>query len=121
MERLMSPLVIEELRLTNGRVRGLMTRLRPVGGRFLVNSQDFDDLRGELTLAAIWLRRASPGSMPEAELAKEISDYRSSLEKLQQMLPAIERYLITQKARLETERTHLGAAVAWAKASKSTL
>lgn len=118
----MSSAVIEAMRLTNARVQQLMTRLRtPEGNQILVSSQDFDDLRGELTLAAVWLRGVSPGSMLEAELAKEFFDYRNSLEQLQQMLPRLHRRLLTEKARLETERARVGAAAAWASASASTL
>jgi hypothetical protein len=118
----MPPTVIEALRLSNARVRELMTRLQPTAGdAAVVSRQDFDALREELGNAALWLRGVSPGSLLETELAKEIADYRSSLEQLQQMLPAIEQRLLTKKARLQAERTHWGAAADWANASRNTL
>ncbi len=114
--------VPEGLHSTNQRVRQLMSRLQNAQERgVLVSPQDFDDLKGELIDAAIWLRGVAPGSMPEAELAKEVADYRSSLERLQEILPAIYACLLTEKTRIESKCTHLGAAEAWADASKSTL
>jgi hypothetical protein len=118
----MSPTAVETLRLTNGRVRDLMTRLHPTASDpALVNLQDFYDLMGELARDAQWLRGVSPASMLETEMAREVSTYRSSMEQLQKMLPTIERHLLQEKARLESEHSHLKAAADWADASKKTL
>jgi hypothetical protein len=114
--------VIEGLHSTNERVRQLMSRLQNVQEKgMMVSTQDFDDLKGELIDAAVWLRSVAPGSMPQGELAKEVTDYRSSLERLQEILPAIYACLLTEKTRIESTCTHLGAAEAWAGASKSTV
>ena len=52
----------------------------------------------------------------DLELQKEISDYRSHVEKLQELLPLIHNRLLSEKARLESVRAHLAAAAAWADA-----
>lgn len=112
----------EILRLTNGRVRELMHRMQSgEGNEALVKLEDFESLLGEVTRAAAWLRQVSPHSMRDPEWAKEVSDYRSSLEQLRQMLPAIQRRLLAAKVRLEATHTHLTAAMAWSNASRSTL
>jgi hypothetical protein len=117
----MPPTAIGPLRLANRRVRELMARLGPPAGGPAAVHQDLEELLHELTRAAEWLRGVSPDSMREGELAKEVSDYRSSMERLQQMLPKIQGRLLAEKARLESERSHLGAAENWAKTSKNTL
>jgi hypothetical protein len=112
----------ENLRLTNDRVRGLLNRLqRAEDTGALVKRQDFDSLLGEVTQAAAWLRQLSPQSANDVELAREISDYRNSLEHLQRRLPAIRSRLLAEKVRLEGTRCHLKAALAWADASQGTL
>ena len=117
----MPPISIEPLRLANRRVRELMTRLGPPASHPSAVHQDLDALLHELTHAAEWLRGVSPDSMLEGELAKEVSDYRNSMERLQQMLPKIQGRLLAEKARLESERSHLVAAANWAKTSKNTV
>ena len=118
----MASSVSETLRLTNGRVRELIHRMQTAEGRdALVKQQDFDALLGEVTRAAVWLQRVSPLSVSDEGLAKEISEYRGSLEQLQQMLPAIHRRLLAEKVRLEATRHHLTAATGWANASQRTL
>jgi hypothetical protein len=122
LEILMPSKVSETLRLTNGRVRELLDRMqRAEDKEVLVKQQDFDTLLGEVTRAAVWLRRVSLLSMSDEDLAKEISEYRDSLEQLQQMLPAIHRKLLAKKVRLEARRLHLMAAAGWANASQGTL
>ena len=110
--------VIDALRQTNGRIKELTIRLHNTERCVSVSRQDFEDLGGELSLAAIWLRKMAPGSMLEEELARELSDYRENLEHLQKLLPSFQRRLLTEKARLEIEAAHRKAAEAWASASR---
>jgi len=117
----MPPTTLQALRRTNIRVRELVTRLQPDEGQPLANCQDFEELQRELTRAAELLRRVSPESMRDLEMAKEVAVCRSSLEELHQQLPKIQGRLLAEKARLESERSHLGAAAAWADASRRTL
>jgi len=124
----LSPNMIERMRLLNRRVRELMKGMRAgegndtaVGGVPLVEVGNFDNLLGELTRAAAWLQRVPPDAMLDVAWTKEISDYRRSLECLQQALPAIHDRLLAEKVRLEGTRTHLAAVSAWAGISKQTL
>jgi hypothetical protein len=52
-------------------------------------------------------------------LEKEALEYRRNLEKLKHFLPDVQARLLAEKSRLETARTHVAAAAAWAKASKN--
>jgi hypothetical protein len=110
--------VSETLRLTNNRVRELM---RCMQSGALVKLEDVEKLLGELTSAAAWLRQVPPHSRLEPEWAKEVANYRSTLEQLQQLLPGIHQRLLAEKARLEAAHTHLTAATAWSDASRNTL
>ena len=95
----MASSVSETLRLTNGRVRELIHRMQTTEGRdALVKQQDFDALLGEVTRAAVWLQRVSPLSVSDEGLAKEISEYRGSLEQLRHMFPAIHRRLLAEES-----------------------
>jgi hypothetical protein len=53
-------------------------------------------------------------------LAAAIRQYRNHLERLRGLLPFLHAGLLTQRARLESERSHLEAATAWTGASRST-
>jgi hypothetical protein len=116
------PTVVDALRHTNTRVRKLLARLRAAAGEnALPSNQDFKDLGGELRISAVWLGDVPPGSMAQGDLAKEIDDYRNSLEELREILPAIQKRLLCERARMEMEAAHVGAASAWANASRGTL
>ena len=54
-------------------------------------------------------------------LEKELSEYRNSLERLRNLLPAVHDALLEQRADLEKERSRLEAAAAWARRSRQTL
>ena len=128
MSSSLSPNMIETMRLLNRRVRELVKGIRDeegnsaaFGGAPLVAAGNFDGLLGELTRAAAWLKGVPPDSMLDAEWAREISDYRHSLESLQKALPTIYARLLAEKVRLEGSRTHVAAARAWAGVSRETL
>jgi hypothetical protein len=82
-----------------------------------------EDLAGLLTdlSHAACVVRTIPSAASHAEMKKEISQYRSTVEQLAQILPAVHGRLLTEKARLEIMQTHMTAAAAWAQASKKTL
>jgi hypothetical protein len=112
----------ETLRLIHGRVRNLMRNMRPEGGvPTPVNYQAFQELLGEVTRAASWLRQVPLPPVRDPEWEREISGYRNSLDQLQQMLPAIQTALLVEKARLEAIRNHLASVTAWANGSRGTL
>jgi len=57
----------------------------------------------------------------DANLEQEICDYRREVERLRSFLPAIQKSLLVERARLERERERLNGAAAWAQASLQTL
>jgi hypothetical protein len=75
----------------------------------------------ELLSAADCLRSIPRGSAVDKELEEAISEYRSTVEQLAEILPRVHGRLLTEKARLEIARAHLTAATAWAQASTKTL
>lgn len=57
----------------------------------------------------------SPGNL---ELTAELGKYRSHLEHLRILMPSLQAELLTERARLEAERSHLEAASGWSAAYK---
>jgi len=53
----------------------------------------------------------------EGPVADEITRYRLYLEQLRDLLPGFHAQLLTERNRLQTERTHLESATAWAHAA----
>jgi hypothetical protein len=90
-------------------------------GTYLVNPQDLENLLAEMIQAMEWLRQLPKHLPSDTESEKAVSEYRSSVEQLQQILPAMHVRLINEKVRLEAARTHLAGAAAWVHASRSTL
>jgi len=112
----------EVLRIANINLRAGLDRLLPEPNASApLCPKDLSGLRIELVSAGRCLRSIPPRSAPDEELEKAISDYRSTVEKLAQILPRIHGRLLTEKARLEIARAHLAAAAAWAQASQNTL
>ncbi len=118
----MPPDALETLRQVNENLRAALLRLRPERKHCsTIRPQDFSDLLSQLLRAARCLRRVPAHSEATAALEKETLEYRSKLEKLKDFLPDLHGCLLAEKARLETARTHIAAAAAWARASKRTL
>jgi hypothetical protein len=118
----MPPDALETLRQVNDNLRSALIRLRPEQKHCLtITPQDFSDLLSQLLRAAESLRH--PTTLPEAAIAleKESLEYRSNLEKLKHFLPDLHGRLLAERSRLETARTHVAAAAAWAQANKKTL
>ena len=55
-----------------------------------------------------------------AALAREACNYRQNLVELKRFLPALHVQLLAEKSRLETSRTHLESAAAWAGTTQKT-
>lgn len=118
----MPDLPIELLRSANHELRGVLDRWQAEPG----NPSDFSPqalaaVLAELQRATESLRTISPGSALTSEWEKEIAEYRSQVQRLEQILPTIEKRLLTEKVRLEAARAHVAAAMAWAEARKKTL
>ena len=118
----MPPDALETLRQVNASLRSALTRLRPEQKQCLtIKPQDFSDLRNEILRAAECLRRFSPLSKAVVALEKESLEYRRNLEKLKHFLPDLHGRLLAEKSRLETAKSHVAAAAAWARANQKTL
>jgi len=76
-------------------------------------------LLSELMRAGEWLR-ALPAER-DAELAEELTAYRSNVERVRELLPSIHSTLLQARARLEQERTRVEAAAEWTRRSLQTL
>jgi len=118
----MPPDALEALRQVNDNLRSALVRLRPERRHCSsIRPQDFSDILGQLLRAAECLQRPPAPSEAGAALEKEALEYRNLLEKLKQYLPDLHARLLVEKARLETARTHVAAAQAWARASNKAL
>ena len=65
------------------------------------------------------LRHSLAHDQARAAFENEALDYRRNLEALKRFLPDLHVRLLAEKSRLETARTHVAAAAAWAQAGKS--
>jgi superfamily I DNA and/or RNA helicase len=118
----MPPDALETLRQVNDNLRSALISLRPEQKLCSnIRPKDFSDLLGQVMRAAECLRRLPPLSVACAALEKESLEYRGNLEKLKRFLPSLHVRLLAEKSRLETARSHVEAAAAWAQARKKTL
>jgi hypothetical protein len=118
----MPPDALETLRQVNENLRSALLRLRPERKHCSsIKPKDFSDILSQLLRAAECLRCLPPPSEAAVTLEKESLEYRNNLEKLKHFLPDLQVRLLAEKARLETARTHVAAAGAWAQARKKTL
>jgi hypothetical protein len=120
------PDALETLRQVNDNLRSALLRLRPERRHCSsIRPQDFSDLLSHLLHAAECLRRLPPlseaGATVELALKNESLEYRANLEKLKHFLPNLHLRLLAERSRLETARTHIVAATAWAQARKKAL
>jgi hypothetical protein len=114
----MSSATTKNLRIANGNLRAGLARLLPEPNPSAPLHPN--DLSGLLT-ALLQARECLRSVAPDAELEKAVSEYRSTVEQLANILPRIHGRLLTEKARLEIARAHLNATAAWAQASQDTL
>jgi hypothetical protein len=75
----------------------------------------------DLSQASHILRTTGAGPFTDPALIREITQYRGNLEQLARLLPGIEGRLLSERARLESARTHVASALLWAQASQKTL
>src|SRR5271167_1026623 len=104
----MSSATTESLRIATGNLRAGLAHLSPgPNANVPLNPRNLSGLLAELLRAGDCLRGIAPGSAPDAELGKAISEYRSAVEQLAQILPRVHGRLLTEKARLEIARAHV--------------
>lgn len=118
----MSSAATEVLRTANVNLRAGLARLSPDPNASIpLSPTDLSGLLVQLLSAGHCWRSFPLRSAPDAEQEKAISEYRSTVEQLAQILPRIHGRLLTEKARMEIARAHLAAASAWAQAIQNTL
>ena len=112
MDRLTVP--VQQLEKTNDKLRQLLETLGPADVSPTLNTQDVAAVFTEVMQVGEWLRDGLARNA-EGPMANELARYHQHLEQLRQILPRIHGHLLTERARLEAERTHLEAAAAWAR------
>jgi len=85
-----------------------------------MSSEQISELFSELANVGAWLRPGLPDCR-SPELEREIQAYRRRVEWLRQLLPAIHRNLLLERARLEREYARVETAAEWARRSRQTL
>jgi len=117
----MSSATTERLRLANTRLRAGLARLRPELNHAAVAPKDLADLRATLLCASDLWRDLALDPVPDAEVKKVTSEYRSTVEQLAQIMPSAYGRLLLEKARLQVAQAHLTATAAWAQTNQETL
>ena len=113
---------VTSLHEINDRLRRALIRLRPERRRSTsIEPQEFSGILDQLLRAAECLRSAPADASMAGALAREARDYEANLFALKQFLPALHVQLLAEKSRLETSRSHLTSAAAWAGTAKKTL
>jgi hypothetical protein len=118
----MSPLS-NALRDTNHRLRFWLETMVPASGQPMVATPEYlTALLSELLRAGANLRaEPSPTNGHDPELDVELATYRSHVERLRDLLPSIHSLLLSERARIEAQRTRVRSAAQWARASRQTL
>jgi hypothetical protein len=57
----------------------------------------------------------------DPELDRELDEYRCNVERLRDLLPSIHHQLLTERTKLEAQRSRVQSALAWSRASLQTL
>ena len=78
------------------------------------------ELKADLSRGSELLQRVQSETETQ-DSARVVSGYIQCLERIKEALPILEGQLLTRRAHLEPERTHVQAAAAWLQRSKDTL
>ena len=113
-----------DLHGTNCRLRRLLDSVESASVQSGVQTrvatpQQMAGLLSELMRAGQWLRGLPKES--DAALEKELLTYRTLVERLRGLLPAIHSTLLQERARIEQERERVRSAAEWAQGSRQTL
>jgi hypothetical protein len=113
---------LETLQQANETLRSALVRLRPERKHCSsIKPQDFSDILSQLLRAAECLRRLPQPSPSGAAIEQETLKYRNNLKELKRFLPDLHGRLLAERSRLETARSHIAAAAAWAQARKKSV
>jgi hypothetical protein len=121
----MMPVLECETSLSNitGRLRHLLDTIAPpadnrVAQTRVVTPEEMSDLLSWLMRAGQWLR-SQP--VDQRIQPREITDYRTEVQRLHGLLPSIHESLLAEHGRLEQERERVRSAGEWMQRSRQTL
>lgn len=106
---------VQALEGANRKLDLLLDILRPAQASFSISTEHMAAVLAEVLRVGEWLR-AGLAHNAEGRMAQELERYRLHLEQLRQLLPNVHAQLLTERSRLQAERTHLEATAAWARA-----
>jgi hypothetical protein len=114
--------LVEILRDSTRRLSLCLDTVSTRHGREAIKPEQMGALLSELLSAGASLRsQPLPARGNDLELDKELAEYRRQVERLRDLLPSIHRALLTERARIEAQRSRLQSATEWARASRQTL
>jgi len=105
---------VEAMAEVNRKLTQFLDTLQPTRASHSVTPEQMSAVFAELVRVAEW-KRAGAAQHAQGPLAEELSRYHRLLEQLRQVLPSLHARLLTERSRLQAERTHLDAASAWAR------
>jgi len=112
----------DELRAVNQRLHVWLARYEAEHDcPSLACTEGLANLLADLAYAGEVVRHLPPGFAQDEQVRAEILHYRQNLEQLEEVLPRIHHVLLSERARLEAQRTHMEAVAGWTDSSKSTL
>ncbi len=117
------PTLCLHLRATNARLGFCLDSLIPGPGESVAATPErMSALLSELLHTGAALRaHPLPRRGSDVELDAEFDRYRTHVERLRQILPSLQRYLMAERSRLERQRNRIHAVTEWAQASRQTL
>lgn len=114
--------LLQIMRNSNRRLSFCLDGIAAKHGREVVTPEQMGALLSELLAAGAGLRaQPLPVRGNDLELDNELAEYRRQVVRLRDFLPSIHRALLTEKARIEAQRSRLQSATEWARASRQTL
>jgi hypothetical protein len=117
------PSLLENMRDTNRRLTFWLDSLGTGTGTSALPTPDhMAALLSELLRAGAGLRsRPASSHSADPDLDQEIAIYRTLVERMRDLLPAIHSQLLAERARLEAQRARVRSAAQWVCASRQTL
>jgi hypothetical protein len=104
----------------NARIRLLLLASQPPGRNVsVIQPHDICGLAQDMARVGQVVREL-PREISDSDLRREMDEYRGNVERLGQVLPSVQGWLLAERARLHAARSHLAAAAAWAHACNKT-
>jgi hypothetical protein len=117
-----TPSLLQTIRRSNRRLGFYLESIAARPGSKVVTPEQMGALLSELLTAGAGLRaQPLPAKGNDLELDTELAEYRRQVERLRDLLPTVHRALLTERARIEAQRSRLHSAGEWVRASRQTL